>query len=123
MASLGWVLHFSNTITPPLARNSGWLHHDDITPSSRQFGSLIGNTWSSYDHHEPPATLEFSYPSFAISGVVLLGLGMFLPIAVTSRCRNAPSHTISMALVFIWASLLTAMEQFLLKSEKLGYSM
>ncbi len=101
-----------------LVFTSGGLHLPVYHLTTQNF-DVTRNAPLSYDRHEP---LEFSCHIFVMSAVLLLGLGMLLPIAVTSHRRNAPPHILSMALVFIWASLLAAMEQFLLKSEELGYS-
>ncbi len=96
--------------------SDGGLHSSLNHFTTKSFG-VTRNIHRSYDDGNTHETLDFGCPVFVMSAVLLLGLGMLLPIAVTSHRRNAPPHILSMALVLTWASLISAMELFLLKSE------
>ncbi len=115
------ILHFSSTT---LVFSSGGVYLPLLhrTTIQQQHFDVMGNDVSSF-YGCGGESLEFSCNFFVMGAVLLLGLGMFLPTAVASSRRNAPPHILSMALVFIWASLLTAMERFLQGSEELGYRM
>ncbi len=124
-SSLGLVLHISSTdfiFSSGGKLNVPLLHRTPIQQQQQHFELMGGNEISPFDVLGDES-IKFRCNFFVMCAVLLLGLGIFLPIAVAFSSRNAPPHVLSMALVFIWASLLTAMERFLERSEELGYSM